>query len=117
MIVVVSNVRVDVGMARKFGLMHQHTQRSSRSAVRECRPVPKNWVAGGGAGGFRVLVFVTAVCVAAAVDDSVDGTCHCVQVSMSNRLASNDHAHSTHRVSLELLSQDSMTVPARLSLV
>ena len=27
MIVVVSNVRVDVGMARKFGLMDQHTQR------------------------------------------------------------------------------------------
>ena len=47
---------------------------SSRSAVRGCRPVPKNWVAGGGAGGFRVLVIVTAVCVAAAVDDSVDGT-------------------------------------------
>ena len=36
---------------------------------------------------------------------------------MSNRLASNDHAHGTHRVSLELLSQDSMTVPAQLSLV
>ena len=27
-----------------------------------------------------------------------------LQVSMSNRLASNDHAHGTHRVSLELLS-------------
>ena len=47
---------------------------SSRSAVRGCRPVPRNWVAGGGAGGFRVLVVVTAVCVVAAVDDSVDGT-------------------------------------------
>ena len=35
---------------------------------------PKNWVAGGGAGGFRVLVIVTAVCVVAAVDDFVDGT-------------------------------------------
>ena len=32
------------------------------------------WVAGGGAGSFRVLVIVTAVCVVAAVDDSVDGT-------------------------------------------
>ena len=69
---------------------------SSRSVVRGCRPVPQNWVAGGEAGGFRVLVIVTAVCVVAAVDDSVD---------------------STHRVSLELLSQDSMTVPAQLSLV
>ena len=47
---------------------------SSRSAVRGCCPVPRNWVAGGGAGGFRVLVIVTAVCVVAAVDDSVDGT-------------------------------------------
>ena len=37
----------------------------------------QNWVAGGGAGGFRVLVIVTAVCVVAAVDDSVDGTVHC----------------------------------------
>ena len=46
---------------------------SSRSVVRRCRPVPQNWVAGGGAGGFRVLVIVTAVCVVAAVDDSVDG--------------------------------------------
>ena len=35
---------------------------------------PKNWVAGGGAGGFRVLVIVTAVCVVAAVADSVDVT-------------------------------------------
>ena len=40
-----------------------------------------------------------------------------LQVSMSSRHASNDHAHGTHRVSLELLSQDSMMVPARLSLV
>ena len=47
---------------------------SSRSAVRGCHPVPQNWVAGGGAGGLRVLVIVTAVCVVAAVDDSVDGT-------------------------------------------
>ena len=47
---------------------------SSRSAVRGCRPVPQNWVAGGGAGGLRVLVIVTAVCVVAAVADSVDGT-------------------------------------------
>ena len=47
---------------------------STRSVVRGCRPVPQNWVAGGGAGGFRVLVIVTAVCVVAAVDDSVDGT-------------------------------------------
>ena len=47
---------------------------SSRSAVRGCRSVPQNWVASGGAGGFRVLVIVTAVCVVAAVDDSVDGT-------------------------------------------
>ena len=36
--------------------------------------MPKNWFAGGGAGGFRVLVVVTAVCVVAAADDSVDGT-------------------------------------------
>ena len=35
---------------------------------------PKTGVAGGGAGGFRVLVIVTAVCVVAAVDDSVDVT-------------------------------------------
>ena len=34
----------------------------------------QNWVAGGGAGGFRVLEIVTAVCVVAVVDDSVDGT-------------------------------------------
>ena len=34
----------------------------------------KNWVAGGGAGGFRVPVIVTAVCVVATVADSVDGT-------------------------------------------
>ena len=47
---------------------------SSRSAVRGCCPVPKNWVAGGGAGGFRVLVIVAAVCVVAADDDFVDGT-------------------------------------------
>ena len=47
---------------------------SSRSAVRGCRPVPQNWVAGGGLGGFRVLVNVTAVCVVAAVADSIDGT-------------------------------------------
>ena len=43
---------------------------SSRSAVRGCRPVHQNWVAGEEAGG----VIVTAVCVVAAVDDSVDGT-------------------------------------------
>ena len=36
--------------------------------------MPQNWVAGGGAGGFRVPVIVTAVCVVAAVADSVDGT-------------------------------------------
>ena len=36
--------------------------------------MPQNWVAGGGAGGFRVPVIVTAVCVVAVVDDSVDGT-------------------------------------------
>ena len=35
---------------------------------------PKNWVAGGGAGGIRVPVVVTAVCVVAAVADSVDGS-------------------------------------------
>ena len=75
MIVVVSNVRVDVGMARKFGLMNISTRSvSSRSAVRGCCPVPTNWVAGGGAGGFRALVIVTAVCVVATVDDCVDGT-------------------------------------------
>ena len=47
---------------------------SSRSAVRGCRPVSKNWVAGGGAVGFRVPVVVTAVCVVAAVAHSVNGT-------------------------------------------
>ena len=47
---------------------------SSRSAVRGCCPVPQNWFAGGGAGGFRVLVIVTAVYVVAAVDDCFDGT-------------------------------------------
>ena len=47
---------------------------SSRSVVRGCRPVPKNWVAGGGTGRIRVPVIVTAVCVVAAVADSVDGT-------------------------------------------
>ena len=36
--------------------------------------MPKNWVAGGGAGGFRVPVIVTAVCVVAAVAHSVNGT-------------------------------------------
>ena len=36
--------------------------------------MPKNWVAGGGAGGIRVPAIVTAVCVVAAVDDSVGGT-------------------------------------------
>ena len=35
--------------------------------------MPKNWVAGGGAGGILVLAIVTAVCVAAAVFASVDG--------------------------------------------
>ena len=48
---------------------------SSRSVVRGCRPVPKKTgVAGGGAGGIRVPVIVTAVCVEAAVADSVDGS-------------------------------------------
>ena len=34
----------------------------------------QNWVAGGVAGSIRVLVIVTAVCVVAAVDDSVGGS-------------------------------------------
>ena len=46
---------------------------SSRSAVRACRPVHKNWVAGCGAGGIRVPAIVTAVCVVAAVFALVDG--------------------------------------------
>ena len=46
---------------------------SSRSVVRGCRPVPQNWVAGGGAGSIRVPAIVTAVCVVAAVVASVDG--------------------------------------------
>ena len=46
---------------------------SSRSVVRGCRPVPQNWVAGGGAGGIRVPAIVTAVCVVAAVVASVHG--------------------------------------------
>ena len=33
----------------------------------------QNWVAGGGAVGFRVPVVVTAVCVVAAVAHSVNG--------------------------------------------
>ena len=33
-----------------------------------------NWVGGGGAGGLRVPVIVTTVCVVAAVADSVGGT-------------------------------------------
>ena len=45
---------------------------SSRSAVHGCCPVPKNLVVDGGAKGFRVLVTVTAVCVVAAVDDSIN---------------------------------------------
>ena len=68
---------------------------SSQSVVRGCRPVLQCWVAGGGA--------------LSAVDDSIDGAVTVAGVD--------DHAHSTHRVSLELLSQDSMTVPARPSLV
>ena len=47
---------------------------SSRSAVRGCRPVHQNWIAGGGAGGIRVPAIVTTVCVVAAVVASVDGT-------------------------------------------
>ena len=66
MIVVVSIVRVNVGISTRSV--------SSRSDVRGCRPVLQNWGASGGARGFRVLVIVTAVCVVAAVDDSVDGT-------------------------------------------
>ena len=46
---------------------------SSRSAVRGCRPVPKNWVPGGGAGSIPVPAIVTAACVVAAVVASVDG--------------------------------------------
>ena len=42
----------------------------------------QNWIAGGGAAGFRVLVIVTAVCVVAAVDDSVDGTVTVVGVDV-----------------------------------
>ena len=74
MIVVVSNVRVDVGMARKFGLMHQHTQRFFPICCSRMLSSTHKLVAGGEAGGFRVIVIVTAVCVVAAVDDSVDGT-------------------------------------------
>ena len=33
----------------------------------------QNWVAGGGAGGIRVLAIVTAACVVAAVVATVDG--------------------------------------------
>ena len=42
----------------------------------------QNWVAGGGAGGFRVLLIVTAVCVVATVDDCVDGTVTVVGVDV-----------------------------------
>ena len=82
---------------------------SSRSVVRGCRPVPQNWVASGGAGGIRVPAIVASVCVVAAP--------LLLQVSMSNQLASHDHAHGTQRVPLVIPFQDSMAVRARLSLV
>ena len=71
-------IRVDVGIGLKFLVLRIRTRSvSSRSFVRGCRPVPKNWVVSGGAGGIRVPAIVTAVCVVAAVDDSVNGYRHC----------------------------------------
>ena len=75
MIVVVSNIRVDVGMARKIrSYASAHAAFLRDLLFADAVQYPQNWVAGGGAGGFRVLVIVTAVCVVAADDDSVDGT-------------------------------------------
>ena len=76
----IGNVRVDVGMAAAF---HPDLQFVD---VVQC---PKNWVASGGAAGFRVPVVVTAVCVAAAVAHSVNGA---VVVAGVNVERANDHA-------------------------
>ena len=89
MVIVVSDVRVNV-VALKLGLPHQHPQRFFRSAARGSRPVPRNWVTGGGVGGTEadgapavvaaavdvVVVVVAAVVAVVYADVVVEPACN-----------------------------------------